>query len=547
MPQRRVSFFALAPAPASSNGIELITNSGSSYTGYPAFRVTPPAAPAQQLDLCVASALDRTEAGGTVSFIFAHAMAKLKFSAKYDSEHTPNKSFGLVLRQLKLTGIYNSSTLHFNASGFEWDMPTVVSSEYALSVVDNTLVGTPLLELDEVGDATVSTDDGTLMLIPQTIPIGAKLEITLWVGDKTEERTIDISNMTLEAGKQYTYNLKIADNYMSNVLDKMVWNYDYTGNWQTFVAPEDGIYKLEVWGAGGLCSDAQNASLGGNGGYAAGTIELKLGQLLYIYIGEATKGTAFNGGAQAGGGATDIRLVAGSTWNDALSLNSRILVAGGGGGTGYDAVNGDSNGKYVGPGGAAGGLEGYNGAKGGGSAYAGLGGTQTAGGGSVSAGSGAQYTSSAGSYGTGSAGANGNVAGGGGGYYGGSGGARGDHATAAAGGGGGSSFISGMLGCKAIDPALTSNPRTQDTEDTDGDITALNYNKTVFGSSPTWSEGVDIVFTNPSMIDGQGYEWNTGAKVEPAIGMPDWNNDGSTMPGNVGNGHARITRIPPSP
>jgi hypothetical protein len=47
------------------------------------------------------------------------------------------------------------------------------------------------------------------------------------------------------------------------------------------------------------------------------------------------------------------------------------------------------------------------------------------------------------------------------------------------------------------------------------------------------------------LIDGQGYEWNTGAKAGTVIGMPDWNVSGSTMTGNIGNGHARITLLLP--
>lgn len=32
---------------------------------------------------------------------------------------------------------------------------------------------------------------------------------------------------------------------------QVVWNFDYTGAVQTFTAPRDGTYKLEVWGAQG--------------------------------------------------------------------------------------------------------------------------------------------------------------------------------------------------------------------------------------------------------------------------------------------------------
>jgi hypothetical protein len=167
----------------------------------------------------------------------------------------------------------------------------------------------------------------------------------------------------------------------------------------------------------------------------------------------------------------------------------------------------------------------------------GNGGGQTAGGAGVAA---SGYNSSAGSFGAGSNGAsNANASGGGGGYYGGSGGARQSYTVSATGAGGGSAFVSGMPGCVAIDPTATNNPRTPDTGN---DPTALNYSNATFGASPTWADGEEIRFTGISMVDGAGYEWSSGAKAGAVTGMPNWSKtDGTTMTGNTGAGHARIT------
>lgn len=114
----------------------------------------------------------------------------------------------------------------------------------------------------------------------------------------------------------------------------------YTGDVQTYVVPETGTYKLEVWGAqGGI--NTVGVSEGGKGGYSAGEVYLEQGTKLYIYVGETPTYTGtdglqhggFNGGGsgyasstgRAGGGATDIRIN-----ND--SLYARAIVAGGGGG-----------------------------------------------------------------------------------------------------------------------------------------------------------------------------------------------------------------------
>jgi hypothetical protein len=326
---------------------------------------------------------------------------------------------------------------------------------------------------------------------------------------------------------------------LSDVLDETAWDFPFTGACQHFVVPQDGTYKLEAWGAGGTL--VQTSAPGGKGGYAAGESHLKRGQIFYIYAGEtpARTAAAFNGGGAgnlynnnfrggAGGGATDMRLVGGE-WNNATSLNSRILIAGGGSGGGYDPQAGTS---YA-PGAGAGGLTGYdvNNTKPG--CNKGYGGKQNNGG----------SGSSAGSFGKGgNAGGDSNCSGGGGGYYGGGGSSKDAGYAGASSGGGGSSFISGMPGCMAINPASTSNPRTQDTN---GDKTALNYSNSIFGgASPTWNDGEDIIFSNPSMVDGQGYQWNTGAKGSQT-NMP--NPSGSTMQGNTGNGYARITLLAPTP
>ncbi|MDR1341919.1 MAG: fimbrillin family protein [Prevotellaceae bacterium] len=521
----KVSFFAIAPVPdPATNGISLVD--GNAYTGYPSFTVTPPASPALQQDVCVAAALnlaDNTD-DGKVPLHFDHVMAKVTFSAKYTSDN--GEALDVELKQLKLSGIYSSNTLHLTATGFTWDTPDDANKgAYTLSVADNTLVGTPLIKNGDKGDTTVSTDAGTLMLAPQTVS-GATLEVTTrWVGNVTEMRPIDMPEMKLEAGKSYKYNLTIDENSLSTVQ----WDWEYTGGARTFTALQDGDYRLEAWGAGGA------GSTSGNGAYVAGEMHLKKGTNIYVYVGQSAAG--FNGGGGsvssgvAGGGATDFRLL-NDSWNNSSSLNSRILVAGGGGG-------GASNEGNIGRGGNGGGLTGYNGGRAGRNtnATAGRGGEQTSGGAGVSYGG---YSTSSGSFGAGSAGrSNAHVGGGGGGYYGGSGAARQDGFAVAAGGGGGSSFISGKTNCVAIVPTSTGNPREQDSD------ASLNYNS-AFGASLTWSEGEEIIFTNTSMIDGAGREWNTGATAGATIGMPNWNG-GGTMTGNTGHGHARITLLQGSP
>ena len=127
--------------------------------------------------------------------------------------------------------------------------------------------------------------------------------------------------------------------------------FTYTGNNEKFVAPVDGKYKLETWGAqGGGFSTYES----GYGGYSFGIVSLNKNDVLYINVGgKGTNGSAsseiasggYNGGGNGGnvsstryngggGGATHIATVSGllSTLN--TNQQAILIVAGGGGGVG---------------------------------------------------------------------------------------------------------------------------------------------------------------------------------------------------------------------
>ena len=134
------------------------------------------------------------------------------------------------------------------------------------------------------------------------------------------------------------------------IVKQQKWEFSYTGKYQTLTIPYDGIYKLEVWGSQGesdLHRDSQGIP-GGKGGYVAGEVSLKQGDVLTIVVGAI----GYNGGAVGlkscaggGGGGTDIR------YN-----GSRIIVAGGGGGSAGVAC--DADGKWQATYGGAGGAPG---------------------------------------------------------------------------------------------------------------------------------------------------------------------------------------------
>lgn len=314
-----------------------------------------------------------------------------------------------------------------------------------------------------------------------------------------------------------------------------IFNFDYTGGYQTFTVPVSGTYKVELWGAGvGAISNGAGVPLS-YGSYVSGLIKMQENQKLYIYVGENGYAELSNpdkqtyryngggygnyvcykyylnyennpnkGGSYSGGGATDIRLENGD-WNNFDSLKSRIMVAAGSGGINTLDRYKPSNG---------GGLYSEDGGYYGDEKYKATGATQTSSG------------SANGKFGLGGFAIYGgdvcNISdggGGGGGYYGGGGSNTGNNAFQASTGAGGSSFISGHNGCDAI--------KEESTED----------NIIHTGQSIHYS---NIYFTDTVMIDGSGYKWTT--EKGDYTGMPSHDDD-SIISGNAGNGYARITLI----
>ena len=398
---------------------------------------------------------------------------------------------------------------------------------------------------------------------PSNIMEGETLNIN--VLDSSNYLQVKMGNNYL-GYSDYTYqNKNLIINNITDHLEisstKVINIYNYTGDYQTFTAPETGIYKIELWGASGgsIKGIPKNASgtttgdsitySGGRGGYTSGKIELAKGTTLYLYVGGTpsqvnntlvkggTTTGGYNGGGDIaltptdqsqygapGGGATDVRLTAGDASNFD-SLKSRIMVAGGGGGANYR-----NHGYGQGNGGAGGGIEGYPGESaegyncGNNSTYQiGTGGTQTSGGYGITYNCSTQTTTNTIAYGKFGGLFNESYyldtskgtsqSGGGGGYFGGS-------YSAHGGAGGGSSFVSGHTGCLAIAEESTESNIISTTE-------RKHYS--------------NYIFDETTIIDGNGYRWYH-EKNSTVSGMPT-HEGGTTMLGNSGNGFAKISLL----
>ena len=244
------------------------------------------------------------------------------------------------------------------------------------------------------------------------------------------------------------------------------WAFDYTGGVQEFLVPDNGTYKLEVWGAQGGDYTLGTGALGGKGGYSTGNVSLSESDTIYIVVGgqgtspefsDQTASGGYNGGGigsnvldystykwqiggAGGGGASHIALTnLGELFNYNSKINELFLIAAGGGGAG---ANSGSSALQYNVGGYGGGTTGGNGTNVMKTNYSGFdtgrGGTQTAAGCSGTTSNGCGAFGKGGNNNTTSSASQG--AGGGAGYFGG--GAGRNYGTS---GGGGSSWIDGVI------------------------------------------------------------------------------------------------------
>ena len=159
---------------------------------------------------------------------------------------------------------------------------------------------------------------------------------------KLDNQGADIDKGTAAFYEKYDeYNYTSLADYDVNTGNVVEKYFNYTGSVQTFTAPVDGEYLLEVGGAQG---GGENGTAGALGGVSTGKVNLKKGQTLAINVGG--KGSyniitaGYNGGGSggslgpSGGGATHIATNnRGELKNYVNNKNEVLIVAGGGGGS----------------------------------------------------------------------------------------------------------------------------------------------------------------------------------------------------------------------
>ena len=172
--------------------------------------------------------------------------------------------------------------------------------------------------------------------------------LRLWIDYNT---TLEDLNNEIKSFKSKIVVVGKPINYTGDT----VFNFDYTGAEQTFIASVSGTYRLETWGAqgGNSIADGSNYETGGKGGYSSGYIKLNTNGTLYINVGGKGENgilnkndisCGYNGGgishwdkhddeaSGGGGGATHMASTSGILNNLENKKDSILIVSGGGGG-----------------------------------------------------------------------------------------------------------------------------------------------------------------------------------------------------------------------
>lgn len=209
----KMKFFAYAPK---DNGQYVL--SGRSQAGSPTISVTIPSSVDGQKDLLVAKTDE--QAGNTntaVALTFQHALTAIKFVCGDDMQ-------GGTVKSVSLKNVYSKGT--YNMGTQSWsnvETPTTFSQTLNKSTTGTT-------------GEVLTTDAQTFMMVPQTLPDGAQLEVVFTDNSSVDHTlTADIKGMVWPIGKTVTYKISRSSiNWTYELSVSMPGDFTYSGGTQQY-------------------------------------------------------------------------------------------------------------------------------------------------------------------------------------------------------------------------------------------------------------------------------------------------------------------------
>lgn len=273
-----VSFFAYSPYANAANGITVNATSG-----IPSISYTVPTSCSDQPDLMISALrtdLNKSQGSSPVNFQMRHALTSIGFKAVGQGKIT----------KIEVQGAKTSGTLTTLADGtFSWDISAASAGNFEATVNGADLGSTSQL---------VNTGDGYLMMIPQTLPSGAKLIVNI---DDGREVEFDLSGRVWTAGQRINYSLSVhPDAVLLLSPDKIVLPYsggfsqfevtvsngspvDWTLSASSGFVICDNLSHLQQWAAG-ILSPVEVENMDGSGPLLPGNSYTGSGnKILYVW------------------------------------------------------------------------------------------------------------------------------------------------------------------------------------------------------------------------------------------------------------------------
>lgn len=195
---RTLQFFAWAPADAAFTATP---GSPESTT----FKYTVPDNATEQKDIVVATTGQYDgDHEQQVPLTFKHILTAVKFET--GSQMQPGTIKSVALKGVKKSGTYKAFPTGSTGEG-TWTLNDA-TADYTQEL-NETTTGT------ETDGTLVTTGDSTFMMLPQTLPDGAEVEVVFQDGTSGQERTMSasIAGTQWPQGKTVTYSLSITPEY----------------------------------------------------------------------------------------------------------------------------------------------------------------------------------------------------------------------------------------------------------------------------------------------------------------------------------------------